>query len=561
MRGLLARFFSTGNAAPNEPSDKSSRSREAAMTAAGGAQPAGVVPDGGALISSSKRRGTDSAPLDVSAGKRLRVSPSAEGPRGGTDFARQQDQRQVKHAGADDAGDAPAVAQADGQQQQQAQQQHQQQQAQHSAGESGRARGPLGNLLTPVYYLLQQGSQQFFGGQGAAGQHEEHAENKTGQQQEQPAARAACPASTTSSGAAPASEASESVGGGGGGGGARSPHGGPAADSGCDTDAEVAGGLSAAAAAADAEEEEDEEWFDPLLFISRLPPAAPPGCARPGTLLPRRTRACKQKTLVLDLDETLVHSTLDGAPGSESADFHFPVLFNGAEHMVHVRMRPHMHEFLERAAELFEVVVFTASQKVYAEKLLNILDPQRRLIRHRIYRDSCVFVEGNYLKDLSGLGRDLAHTAIVDNSPQAFGFQVDNGIPIESWYDDEADTELVQLLPLLGQLAEASDVRPLLRERFRMRERVAGALATWRSRMEQEAMAAASWQQQYLSAVQQQQHQQQQHHQQQQQQQQQAAAAAAAAVAQQAVGGFMQQSIPLGQLRAAAAAAAAVQMA
>lgn len=82
----------------------------------------------------------------------------------------------------------------------------------------------------------------------------------------------------------------------------------------------------------------------------------------------------KLKTLVLDLDETLVHSTLDGF---DEPDFGFKVSFNGREHHVNVRQRPDVFAFLERCAQLFEVVVFTASQKIYAEQLLNILDPQR----------------------------------------------------------------------------------------------------------------------------------------------------------------------------------------
>jgi hypothetical protein len=107
----------------------------------------------------------------------------------------------------------------------------------------------------------------------------------------------------------------------------------------------------------------DDDDFDPLVFIGTLGPVE--HYALPGRqpLLPRQTRQCKQKTLVLDLDETLVHSTLDAACGV-GADFSFPVTFNGAEHMVHVRQRPHMREFLESVAAMFEVVVFTASQKV-----------------------------------------------------------------------------------------------------------------------------------------------------------------------------------------------------
>lgn len=150
-------------------------------------------------------------------------------------------------------------------------------------------------------------------------------------------------------------------------------------------------------------EDEEEEQFNPYQFIAGLPPHESVYVADK-ICLPPFIKSQKCITLALDLDETLVHCTLDPI---DKYDISFPVTFNGVFYHVYVRKRPYLDYFLETVSKLFEVVVFTASQKVYADVLLDLIDPEKKYISHRLFREACLLVQGNYLKDLHVLGRDL----------------------------------------------------------------------------------------------------------------------------------------------------------
>lgn len=196
------------------------------------------------------------------------------------------------------------------------------------------------------------------------------------------------------------------------------------------------------------------------------PVKAPPTPSRPASCLSSVSKANNallrphplqhhRPLLVLDLDETLVHASVETSDGNH--DVAFVVEMNNQKINVYVKIRPLAREFLRRVAMMFEVCVFTASLAPYADRVVDYLDPAGQLVHHRLYREHCTNVEGNYIKDMSLMGRSMERIAIVDNSPVAYSFQPENAIPILSWFDDRNDRELMEMMPMLEHFAQTCD--------------------------------------------------------------------------------------------------------
>ncbi|XP_017285837.1 protein FYV8-like [Kryptolebias marmoratus] len=163
--------------------------------------------------------------------------------------------------------------------------------------------------------------------------------------------------------------------------------------------------------------------------------------------------------VVIDLDETLVHSSFKPL---NNADFIIPVEIEGILHQVYVLKRPHVDEFLKRMGELFECVLFTASLSKYADPVSDLLD-KCGAFQSRLFREACVFHKGNYVKDLSRLGRDLSKVIIIDNSPASYIFHPENAVPVVSWFDDMSDTELLDLIPFFERLSKEDNIYDILK--------------------------------------------------------------------------------------------------
>lgn len=180
-----------------------------------------------------------------------------------------------------------------------------------------------------------------------------------------------------------------------------------------------------------------------------------------------RLRMVSRKILVLDLDETLIHSHHDGLvrptvkPGTPP-DFVLRVEIDRHPVRFYVYKRPHVDYFLKVVSQWYDLVVFTASMEIYGAAVADKLDNRQGILRRRYYRQHCTLDIGSYTKDLTEIDQDLSKVFILDNSPGAYKGYPDNAIPIKSWFSDPSDTALLNLLPFLDSLRFCNDVRSVL---------------------------------------------------------------------------------------------------
>ena len=174
------------------------------------------------------------------------------------------------------------------------------------------------------------------------------------------------------------------------------------------------------------------------------------------------------KTLVLDLDETLIHSYFDCA-SPRPADLSYDIIIEKKKIHVNSIVRPGAREFLDNVATIFEIVIFTASLSEYANPLLDFIDKNKKC-KFRLYREHCCsFNNGftnSFTKDLKKLDRDMKNLIIIDNNPKSYMLNKENGVPIKTWVEDINDRELYKLIPYLLFLGneKVKDVRPFLKQ-------------------------------------------------------------------------------------------------
>lgn len=166
-----------------------------------------------------------------------------------------------------------------------------------------------------------------------------------------------------------------------------------------------------------------------------------------------------KKLLFLDLDETLIHSDIQHEFDNHDAEISFAV--DESECKVNMFLRPFTYKFLKFAKEKFNIILFTAGIKEYADPIIKYIDPLDEYFDMRLYRNSCIEFNNIFIKDLSILRTfGLKDMIIIDNCIFSFAINLRNGVLIPSYLNDREDRELLNVIDYLeSRLIDVSDIR------------------------------------------------------------------------------------------------------
>ena len=183
-----------------------------------------------------------------------------------------------------------------------------------------------------------------------------------------------------------------------------------------------------------------------------------------------------KKLLILDLDETLVHSDIDFLLKEKNINYDTVLYFDTEEEKnipLPLIIRPGLYEFLDYASQNFNLIIFTASDQQYADTIINYIEKDKKYFKMRLYRNNCIFVDpGLYIKDLRIFFpfKNMEDIIILDNSLFSFANQLNNGILITSFFDDKDDTFLSNVKEYLEYIKNEKDIRQINKESFKFEE-------------------------------------------------------------------------------------------
>ncbi|CAK81409.1 unnamed protein product (macronuclear) [Paramecium tetraurelia] len=211
------------------------------------------------------------------------------------------------------------------------------------------------------------------------------------------------------------------------------------------------------------------QTYQGIYVASYLRPVDPNDVKKKAVQLRQKDKYKNKISLIFDLDETLVHCNESLL---QKSDIVLNIQVSPNEIVkAGVNIRPGAIELLESLVDDFEIIVFTASHSCYAQQVLDYLDPEKKLISHRLFRDNCIMTTGGmYTKDLRIFDRQLSQIVLIDNAAYSYAWQLDNGIPIVPFYDNKDDRELWGLQTYLSGMIGVSDVREYNREKLKLNQ-------------------------------------------------------------------------------------------